>query len=67
MAARYRRSALGLDYLFDERVPLAAILALARPFPQFWQTKLLRALATIYSGRRGYAVDALIELIGFNG
>ena len=32
MAARYRRSALGLDYLFDERVPFAAILALARPF-----------------------------------
>ena len=32
MAARYRRSTLGLDYLFDERVPLAAILALARPF-----------------------------------
>lgn len=32
MAARYRRSALGFDYLFDERVPFAAILALARPF-----------------------------------
>ena len=32
MAARYRRSALGYDYLFDERVPLAAILALASPF-----------------------------------
>ena len=32
MAARYRRSTLGLDYLFDERVPLAAILALASPF-----------------------------------
>lgn len=32
MAARYRRSALGFDYLFDERVPLAAILALASPF-----------------------------------
>ena len=31
MAARYRRSALGLDYLFDERVPLAAIFALADP------------------------------------
>lgn len=32
MAARYRRSTLGLDYLFDERIPLAAILALASPF-----------------------------------
>ena len=32
MAARYRRSALGLDYLFDERVPFAAIFALTRPF-----------------------------------